>query len=37
MPYAVFKQLVKHPLTDLGNEKFLQDWASLREELEKGA
>ena len=37
MPYAVFKQLVKHPLTDVGNEKFLQDWSSLKEELEKGA
>ncbi len=37
MPYAVFKQLVKHPLTDVGNEKFLRDWTSLKEELEKGA
>jgi transaldolase len=37
MPYAVFKQLVKHPLTDAGLEKFLQDWKALQEELEKGA
>jgi transaldolase len=37
MPYAVFKQLIKHPLTDIGNEKFLQDWKGLKEELEKGA
>jgi transaldolase len=37
IPHAVFKQLVKHPLTDVGNEKFLQDWKSLKEELEKGA
>ncbi|HZD18338.1 MAG TPA: transaldolase family protein, partial [Actinomycetota bacterium] len=37
MPYAVFTQLVKHPLTDIGMEKFLQDWKSLQEELEKGA
>jgi transaldolase len=37
MPYAVFTQLVKHPLTDIGLEKFLQDWKSLREELQKGA
>lgn len=26
MPYKVFKQLVKHPLTDQGMEKFLSDW-----------
>ena len=37
MPYAVFKQLVKHPLTDLGMDKFLQDWKALQEGLEKGA
>lgn len=37
MPFPVFKQLVKHPLTDVGLEKFLQDWKALQEELEKGA
>jgi transaldolase len=37
MPHAVFAQLVKHPLTDAGLEKFLTDWKSLREGLEKGA
>jgi transaldolase len=37
MPFGVFKQLVKHPLTDAGLDKFLQDWKALREELEKGA
>jgi transaldolase len=37
MPHAVFKQLVKHPLTDIGLEKFLGDWKSLHEELRKGA
>ncbi|RQD70759.1 MAG: fructose-6-phosphate aldolase [Tindallia sp. MSAO_Bac2] len=26
IPYAVFKQMVKHPLTDLGIERFLKDW-----------
>lgn len=26
MPYKVFKQLVSHPLTDSGLEKFLADW-----------
>jgi transaldolase len=37
MPFAVFKQLVKHPLTDIGLEKFLQDWKALHEELEEVA
>lgn len=27
MPYGVIKQLLKHPLTDQGIEKFEQDWA----------
>jgi len=26
MPYAIFQQLVKHPLTDIGLKKFLADW-----------
>ncbi len=26
MPYSVFQQLVKHPLTDSGLSKFLADW-----------
>lgn len=26
MPYKVFKQLVSHPLTDQGLEKFMSDW-----------
>jgi len=26
MPYAVFKALVKHPLTDIGLKRFLEDW-----------
>ncbi len=26
VPYAIIKQMVKHPLTDAGIEKFLQDW-----------
>ena len=37
MPYAVFKQLVRHPLTDSGLERFLQDWKVLHGELEEGA
>ena len=26
MPFNVFEQLVKHPLTDIGLERFLEDW-----------
>jgi transaldolase len=26
MPYAVLEQLMKHPLTDIGLKKFLDDW-----------
>ena len=26
MPYAVLQQLMKHPLTDIGLKKFLEDW-----------
>jgi len=26
IPYAVMQQLTKHPLTDIGIEKFLADW-----------
>lgn len=29
MPYKVFKQLVSHPLTDQGIEKFLSDWQAV--------
>jgi transaldolase len=36
MPYSVFKQLVNHPLTDVGLDKFLQDWKALQEGLRKG-
>ena len=37
MPYSVFTQLVKHPLTDIGLEKFLSDWNKLQTELKEGA
>ncbi|HEX9665793.1 MAG TPA: fructose-6-phosphate aldolase [Thermodesulfobacteriota bacterium] len=30
MPYRVFKQLVKHPLTDAGLERFLSDWKDVK-------
>jgi len=34
MPLNVIDQLMHHPLTDRGLEKFLADWDSLQEELE---
>jgi len=30
MPFKVFQMLTKHPLTDIGNEKFLSDWKKLQ-------
>ena len=30
MPLKVFDALFKHPLTDIGNEKFLADWKKLK-------
>jgi transaldolase len=33
MPYDVFEKLVKHPLTDLGLQKFGADWNTLQTEL----
>ncbi|MCT4662422.1 MAG: fructose-6-phosphate aldolase [Tissierellales bacterium] len=29
IPYAVFEKMFKHPLTDIGIEKFLKDWESV--------
>ena len=29
IPYNVFKQMLKHPLTDIGIQKFLDDWAKV--------
>ena len=26
MPFSIFQQLFKHPLTDSGLKKFLDDW-----------
>lgn len=31
IPYTVIAQLVKHPLTDIGLERFLKDWESVPE------
>lgn len=33
MPFSVIKQLLKHPLTDIGLEKFLTDWKAYEEKL----
>ena len=30
MPYKVFEQLMKHPLTDIGLERFLSDWKKVQ-------
>ncbi len=30
MPYGVFKQLLKHPLTDIGLERFMEDWKKVK-------
>lgn len=31
MPFAVIERLIKHPLTDIGLEKFLADWEKLQD------
>ena len=31
MPFSVLKQLVKHPLTDIGLERFLADWKKTKQ------
>jgi transaldolase len=31
IPFAVLHQLIRHPLTDLGLEKFLKDWETLKQ------
>jgi transaldolase len=31
MPLKVYEMLIRHPLTDSGNEKFLADWKKLQE------
>lgn len=32
MPFKVLEQMVKHPLTDIGLERFLKDWKMFRKE-----
>jgi transaldolase len=33
MPYAVFTALLKHPLTDIGLRRFLEDWEKAKKEM----
>ena len=37
MPLSVIKQLIKHPLTDVGLEKFISDWKAYRAATEAGS
>jgi len=30
MPFSVISQMIKHPLTDIGNKKFLEDWNTVQ-------
>jgi transaldolase len=32
IPYSVIGQLIKHPLTDIGLEKFLKDWEKVKKQ-----
>jgi transaldolase len=33
LPHSVFKALVKHPLTDIGLKRFLDDWEAYQRAL----
>lgn len=33
LPFSVLQKIVKHPLTDTGLQRFLDDWASIPEEM----
>jgi len=35
MPFKVLEQLMKHPLTDIGLERFLKDWEKVPKTLQK--
>lgn len=37
MPYPVFEQLLKHPLTDVGLKRFLEDWEKFRSSYKAGS
>jgi transaldolase len=36
MPFSVLESLIKHPLTDIGLQKFLKDWEKLPQAARKG-
>ncbi len=36
LPFSVLEALTKHPLTDLGLQKFLKDWESVPQQTRKG-
>jgi transaldolase len=33
LPFGVMKQILHHPLTDIGLEKFLADWRATRQKI----
>jgi transaldolase len=33
VPYKVLEAMVKHPLTDIGVKRFLDDWAKLQRDM----
>jgi len=35
VPFAVLERMLKHPLTDIGVKRFLDDWQKEKELLEK--
>jgi len=35
VPFGVIEKLMKHPLTDIGIKRFMDDWAALRKDLER--
>ena len=35
VPFTVIEKLMRHPLTDIGIKRFLDDWAKLKESLNK--
>lgn len=37
MPFTVIKQLIKHPLTDIGLERFISDWKAYQAAAEAGS
>jgi len=33
LPFGVMKQILHHPLTDMGLEKFLADWRATKQKI----